>query len=520
MAAALIEAIPVVGEVLSGIDAIGTELGVGNIATNTVIAEATNEAKKLVNPAIDAAFGAGTAASAESAIAQGASTLQDFFNDMGSGIPYGTTTRQRQKNALSNPLTAEQGAHLNATLAQKWIDFQRKGGCDCSAAGAVGTVTNAVPAILGPTFSKPQEIVGSAIDVAQDIYSEGGYMQTGGAHIVMSNPHEGKAVAPLPLGTSNGTVAGPTTIPPVPLELTYDDGRNLGSFIVAATFDTAEKGPDAGVEAILRNPDLFHVAKNFTEYLHAKNLQGLDYYAIRDTYNGLSISPIAVQINDAGHYWILDEIGSPQEYTGPSAPPGSNPLWLAANGFIPPIHGIWVGPKSPNNGLPVDLLDTYAMMHDIDYENGWFDQTGDFKLISRIENNYGRMGYLEAAVGRFTVKWFSTVGYALAQLKGALADPTTPATASGQGDVYEYIMAKQDFDATTLPVAAPTISVTVDKEAFYLNKPINAQARADFYAGITDAVQEAFMVRCPYTTERRAQTAAALMALSVVSLSD
>lgn len=79
-------------------------------------------------------------------------------------------------------------------------------------------------------------------------------------------------------------------------------------------------------------------------------------------------------------------------------------MGLVARGFVPPIWGTWMGPKSPNNKLPegmgaggdprrkFDFLDLASMAHDIEYsKKGWFALEGDLKYIARLTHNMNRM---------------------------------------------------------------------------------------------------------------------------------
>lgn len=72
---------------------------------------------------------------------------------------------------------------------------------------------------------------------------------------------------------------------------------------------------------------------------------------------------------------------------------------------------IWTGPQSPNNGLPVDLLDTFSFYHDCTYqENGWFDRLGDYKYVSRLTQNFDRFPVEQHEFIRIAIKYFSSIG--------------------------------------------------------------------------------------------------------------
>lgn len=128
------------------------------------------------------------------------------------------------------------------------------------------------------------------------------------------------------------------------------------------------------------------------------------FYEIYQTYNGFNISKDQVKREKVGRlkwFTIDDEKGVPQ-------------CWSTAyNNYhvIPTIHGNWTGPNSKNKKKPVDLLDTFAMMHDIDYQNSKrFNRIADYKLISRIHQNLHRMEGMELTMAWITLKYFTTVG--------------------------------------------------------------------------------------------------------------
>jgi len=131
---------------------------------------------------------------------------------------------------------------------------------------------------------------------------------------------------------------------------------------------------------------------------------GPRYDALAAVYDGRNIAPNKVFKNTSGNFSIVDEVGQVQSYTGSQ---GSVPSW-----------DTYCGPYGPNDKEPTTLLGTYCFMHDIDYDKiGYFDVDSDFKLISRISQNYTRMGYQERAVAQIAVQWFSNIGVVLGALK-------------------------------------------------------------------------------------------------------
>jgi hypothetical protein len=132
-------------------------------------------------------------------------------------------------------------------------------------------------------------------------------------------------------------------------------------------------------------------------------------------------------------------------YTGESAPKGTSTLGLIALGFTPPLHGTWMGPNSPNNALPLDLLDTFSMAHDIEYgKKGWFSLEADLKYISRLKNNLHRFDVRSKILAEFAIKWFTTVGYAAAKIKANLPDNVNKVPTNQSGSDFYTLNVQKD----------------------------------------------------------------------------
>lgn len=136
------------------------------------------------------------------------------------------------------------------------------------------------------------------------------------------------------------------------------------------------------------------------------------YETIKETYNGRSLRVEDVYVKRyrlpdgtiRDNFAILDETGAEREYTGTQ---GSVPTIMKGSYFL--------GPSSPNNNAPTYLLDMFAMLHDVGYDNaGFFDLYADLQLCSRIEQNMDRFTEFEKPYAIFTLKYFSSLGYLLA----------------------------------------------------------------------------------------------------------
>jgi hypothetical protein len=110
---------------------------------------------------------------------------------------------------------------------------------------------------------------------------------------------------------------------------------------------------------------------------------------------------------------------------------------------LPAIWGVFTGPYSRNNEMPVSLLDLFAAFHDYDYgQGGFFDQAGDYKLISRSSQNFFRMTPEEQPYARTTILYFSTLGHVASSLKGSLSsDVATNKISDGaKDDIFPAIV--------------------------------------------------------------------------------
>jgi len=135
------------------------------------------------------------------------------------------------------------------------------------------------------------------------------------------------------------------------------------------------------------------------------------YKGIASVYNGvgMEIAKNIVMKYDPEKkliYFVLtDELGS------------TSVMYQTTGVIIPAIHGYFMGPKSPNNNLPVDLVDLFSAFHDQSWENGP-NQTGDYQYISRMTQNYYRMDDTERKYAKIGILYFSTMGHLVTRLVG------------------------------------------------------------------------------------------------------
>lgn len=474
--------------------AAGGELGAFEAASyNVGSAGATYYGSKFVNdnvdPAIDSVFGKGSSkkfrSDLEDAFMRGEGIIEDFKL----GRPLGYTNAERDKDAKlykrEHPLTPEETAHLNAYLANKWMNREP---CKCPTGSSPNDTT--APPFVPPVIIDHHNAVTDNPSIDHPLGGDG--------IITIHHPNR------TPTGPQDPQGHGiPVNVPlnnGLPLFSTdqinsKDLGYTAGSFIIQAVMNGLSD-TDGVMKLLLNNPDMINIAHEYMNYVKTRPvLDQTDYSQVYKVYDGKSITKDKAYVNNGNHYAIVDETGQEEYYNGRECPQGISDFRAIALGFIPPLWGTWVGPKSYNNKLPVDLIDTFSMMHDIEYNHhGWFYLPGDLKYISRLSQNLDRMGTLERAVGKFAIKWFSTAGRALALTLGDLPANVdeTPVPANGIGSFYNYLE-KKYAQGPTLPTGGPEGgSNYIEFGPSYLNQPINTQGRMMFYRGMREAAEESW----------------------------
>ncbi len=494
------------GEIVAG----GYTLTAGEAAATSLgTSVATYYGSKLLkenfNPAVDQVFGKGTAQGFEDNLNDAFTQAEDILVDYKLGLPFGYTNSERQKAdkkyKAEHPFSPEETAHLNAYLAQQWLNRPKAEGlaapaCECDTGGHNGEHG----ATSGPVITEPGTLPGAVTD-----------------NPGLDNPSGGGIITLAPSGTGTAGPSGPSgpsgTVTKVPVPTnnglplfssdqinTKELGYSAGQFIIEAVLRGLDD-KDGIKKLLVEKPQFMAIASEYMEYVRTRPvLDQTDYQQVKKIYNGKSLNRDDVFVNKEGHFAIVDETGQEEFYSGKALYPKNASTFKAiATGFIPPLMGVWVGPKSYNNDYPVNLVDTYSMMHDIEYNHhGWFYLPGDLKYISRLSQNLGRMGTMEAYVGKFAIKWFSTAGRALALTLGDLPSNVdeVPTPANGIGSFYAYLDNKYKNKSNgsngglTLPTDQPQNFTEFGPG--YLNQPLNTQGRMFFYQGMRAAAEESW----------------------------
>lgn len=214
--------------------------------------------------------------------------------------------------------------------------------------------------------------------------------------------------------------------PKDPEQVGQDFGTLLGKLADVGSQANVQTFAQAANSIIDNHPELSYLVGDALDLpALQKNVNAVvpnnaDYKAIAAVYNGKRITTQSVKemidpANGQKVFGAIDELGYTQLYR-------VNP-----NAFtITPLHGTWVGPNSPNNALPEDLFDTYCFYHDVDYHNGgWFNRTGDYKLISRLSQNLDRFPSYQLPLIFTTIRYFSTIGSVLSNVNSNVKTPLT-----------------------------------------------------------------------------------------------
>ncbi len=222
--------------------------------------------------------------------------------------------------------------------------------------------------------------------------------------------------------------------------------------------------PDNIVQEVVKmNPQLEDVSKTLGSFLSSRIPNNDKYQAIANVYNGKNLTLRNCvtkydRVTEGLIFTLKDEVGAIVQ------------LKQNKGKVIPALYGIFVGPYSPNNAPPVSLLDLFAAFHDYDYSvNGFFDQIGDYKLISRCSQNYSRMDNSEKPYAKITILYFSTLGHTASSLLGSL--PTNIGT----------VVSDQDTKDDIFPVVSPE-SISLPPDQYNI-------ARTHFYHDLEDQLE-------------------------------
>jgi hypothetical protein len=196
-------------------------------------------------------------------------------------------------------------------------------------------------------------------------------------------------------------------------------GKDLGTLITVHTNETITKKKDpfdALSDSLSNYTGLSYLAKSLSkmdeEVSKSIPVNNALFRRIYQEYNGKNM--------DLSNVYIKEDLGSGIYVFEGIDEYGNKFIWDMRDYnymTVPAVNGIWTGINSPNNGLPVNLLDLFSYFHDIEYASNMFDLEADYRLISRCLQNLDRMAPIERKKAIITIKYFSSIGHSVALYK-------------------------------------------------------------------------------------------------------
>lgn len=176
------------------------------------------------------------------------------------------------------------------------------------------------------------------------------------------------------------------------------------------------------------------LAVKLTEFYANKSIPTNDYYnKIASIYNGKNLFYPFVKMkivdNVKVFYWN-DETGQYFE------------MKQNLGTVLPSLYGVFGGPYSINDELPIDLADSFFCMHDKSAENGILGNIrGDYELVSRLYQNKDRLNQESMPFFNSTIAYFATIASTWLAVKGSIPDDiiTTPPDVIITDDFFGYM---------------------------------------------------------------------------------
>jgi hypothetical protein len=254
--------------------------------------------------------------------------------------------------------------------------------------------------------------------------------------------------APVP---SSPVVSAPVVSAPVPRS-PPPSVKDISKFIADYSSKVATEGMNGGtIDSIkIANEINPNIASMLGQFLADKIPDDALYKQIASVYNGKNITlegnffPRYGPNNKFVGLTIIDETNKRLE------------LNVNKGLVIPALYGVYLGPHSPNNSIPVDLLDAFCSMHDEAYAHGGYLDSleADYQLISRISQNFNRLSPNSKPWARWAILYFSTSSMLIHGIKGSFnKDPV--------------VSPKDDFFTTVISPDAGISDSGVARETFF-----------------------------------------------------
>jgi hypothetical protein len=280
----------------------------------------------------------------------------------------------------------------------------------------------------------------------------------------------------------------------------YYIGYSTGKLACSTAWEMAKSNNNVAIDknllfstlkAIQKNDEYAFIARKMNQYMLKSSYiedplkYSNKYDLYYDIYDGNYME--LPHYEDDGFVHAIDETGKSVVYNGPKGV--QQFLGLEVNN--PTLHGVYVGPLSPNNALPIDKFDTSAYFHDVGYQEGWFRSNEDLKLISRVQHlineHSEEFDSLTILKMKFTVLWFSYPGVFLASLvDNKLSDlEHSQLLTSDTGSFFDMIMGTYDRPNQRNNLNLP-------EEYYFLRIKARSLAELQFWAGLREAVDQQY----------------------------
>lgn len=212
-------------------------------------------------------------------------------------------------------------------------------------------------------------------------------------------------------------------------------------------------------DSISKNKVSKDVIDSLSLFIRSSAPNNDEYRRIEKVYNGRNMN---IDTNMSGSYtesglieWsLMDETGNISK------------MMQTTGLIIPAIFDTFYGARSPNDKYATTLLGLYAAFHDQDYSVGNYQQ-GDYKLISRIINNFSRMTEVEKPYAKMAIVYFGTLGMMVSSVidkgMGAVSDESTADTSPLSKSDYFVIQNPKRVDE---PIEAYNKRIKEIKDTF------------------------------------------------------
>lgn len=217
-------------------------------------------------------------------------------------------------------------------------------------------------------------------------------------------------------------------------------------------------------EVIDNDPDRYTLLQKLSNFYADKSLsKSEEFKEIYSKYTGKGFEKKNVVMSETGTeylFFLYDEIGDlitlKQQKDKKT---------------LPAVYGVFGGPSSPNNQLPIDVPDTCFMAHDADYSKSYFHWESDMRLVSRLTQRRASWPQDKITQLNSIVIYFATIGASVAVIKGSIV-----------GDPSKEVI-NDDVTDDLFPAMVP--------EAVNLPKQEYLTERYNFYKQFSEGVKEA-----------------------------